>query len=140
MSKHDITCKFSVFFQEIESSTEVQMSPTKITGTTDTQFTACIGEKRLFLFCSDEMKQDIVKIIPKRVKITYTDIRLMSYERHGSQISSSCEHHTLICNKTILILLICKYSKCLNISFHYSELCFWVFVLKVATQSFCVCT
>ena len=55
MSKHDITCKFSVFFQEIETFTELQMSPAKITGPTDTQVIAHIGEKRLLLFCSDEM-------------------------------------------------------------------------------------
>ena len=80
MSKHDITCKFSVFIQEIESSTELQMLPAKITGTTDTQVMVRIGEKRLLLFCSDEMQQDIEEIIPKGVKITYTDDSLMSYE------------------------------------------------------------
>ena len=56
------------------------MSPTKITGTTDTKVIVCIGEKRLLLFCSDEMQQDIEEIIHKRVKITYTDNMLMSYE------------------------------------------------------------
>ena len=55
MSKYDIIYKFSVFFQEVESFTELQMSPTKITGTTDTQVIACIGGKRLLLFCSDEI-------------------------------------------------------------------------------------
>ena len=84
------------------------MSPAKITRTTDTQVIAYIGEKRLLLFCSDEVWQDIEEIISKRVKITYTDNRLISYEVHGSQISSSSDQYTLICNKRIFILPICK--------------------------------
>lgn len=61
-------------------SQDVQCSPAKITGVTDTQVVARIGTKRIILFCDDAVRSEMQEIIPRKVQITYTEDKLISYE------------------------------------------------------------
>ena len=66
--------------QSLTTSNNCETSPAKLTGTRETEVVACIGEKRLLLYCDDELCHNIEIIISKRVKITCSDNKLISYE------------------------------------------------------------
>lgn len=67
--------------QQCDEHGNTETSPAKLTGTTDKQVVARIGGKRILLFCDDELRNEIEDIIPKKVKITYADDQLLSYEQ-----------------------------------------------------------
>ena len=69
---------FIILLQSLTTSNICETSPAKLTGTRETQEVAHIGEKRLLLYCDDELHHNM--IIPKRVKITYSDDKIISYE------------------------------------------------------------
>ena len=66
--------------QEVNTLDNLQTSPAKFTGTTDKQIVAHIGGKRVLLTCDDEVHQSIGEIIPKKVQITFSDNKLVSYK------------------------------------------------------------
>ena len=49
-------------------------------GTTDKQIVAHIGGKRVLLTCDEEVHQSIGEIIPKKVQITFSEDKLVSYK------------------------------------------------------------
>ena len=61
---------------------DTETSPAKVTGTTENQVIARIGApaKRVLLYCDDEMRNDIAQMIPKKLKLTYSNDTLLSYE------------------------------------------------------------
>ena len=58
----------------------LQTSPAKFTGTTDKQIVARIGGKRVLLTFDEEVRQSIGEIIPKKVQITFSEDKLVSYK------------------------------------------------------------
>ena len=66
--------------QEIIVDSDVQTSPAKLTGTTDKQIIVRIGQKRLLLACDDGMREGLEKVIPKKLKITFSSNKLISFE------------------------------------------------------------
>ena len=66
--------------QEVNTWGNLQTSPAKFTGTTDKQIVARIGGKRVLLTCDEEVHQSIEEIIPKKVQITFSEDKLVSYK------------------------------------------------------------
>ena len=66
--------------QPVTGSDHCKMSPAKLTGTKDKQVVARIGQKRVLLYCEDELHENIQEIIPKKVMINYADDKPLSYE------------------------------------------------------------
>ena len=66
--------------QAVTASDHSETSPAKLTGTTDKQVVAQIGQKRVLFYCEDELCENIQEIIPKKVMIKYANDRLLSFE------------------------------------------------------------
>ena len=66
--------------QLITASDDIQTSPAKLTGTTETQVVARIGQKRVLFYCDEELRNNVQEIIPKKVLIKYTADKLLSYD------------------------------------------------------------
>ena len=66
--------------QEVNPLGSLQTSPAKFMGTIDKQIVAHIGGKRVLLTCDEEVCQSIGEIIPKKVQITFSEDKLVSYE------------------------------------------------------------
>ena len=66
--------------RKITSEDNFETSPAKVTGTTDREIVVCIGAKRLLFTCDDEICHEIEKIIPRKVQITFSEDRLVSFE------------------------------------------------------------
>ena len=62
------------------ASGQCETSPAKLTGTTDKQVVARIGQRRVLFHCEEELCKDVEEIIPKKVMIKYIDDKLVSYE------------------------------------------------------------
>ena len=64
--------------QKITSEDNFETSPAKVTGTTDKEIE--IGAKILLFTCDDEICHEIEKNIRRKVQITFSEDRLISFE------------------------------------------------------------
>ena len=57
-----------------------EITEAKLTGIAGEQVVTRIGDKRVLLECSDDLRAQIEDIIPRKVRITYKEDTLLSYE------------------------------------------------------------